>query len=346
MIDTDLGNRVRRRRFWAGLALIPAAANIVLVAVLGRAFMGVGPVSSEAGPGARLSPEQLREGLSAARQNLNQGRPQAAQAMLVKLVEMVPENQDARVLFAETLLEAGRPAEALAQYETAIAVGPDSPELRFAAGTVASAAGRPETAEIHYLAAQSGAPGNPQYPLYLGAVQRRLGKTTEAEVSLLRAGKLDPGLAVVWGHLADIALQTNKLSIAATHIKRARDLDPASAVWRLIEARILRRENQPETAARLLMALDERSRLDNPDVLRELGLCFGLLSRPGDAADLYARAAQVRPADPEVLYEAALWHERAGRTALAISYAQKAAGLGNPASAELLRRLQGQAGAP
>ena len=334
----DRTSQVKRRRLWAGMVSLSVVAVIVIVFVLFRALTGAGPLTSEAVLTQR--PAALLDALDAARKSLLTGRPGAANAVLVKLVERYPGDHDARSLFAESLLELGEPAAALIQYEAAIAIGPDFAELRFAAGSAANMADKPETAEIHYLRAQAMDKSNSQYPLYRGTVQRNMGRAVEAQASLLRTVKLDPSLANAWGQLADMALAENKLSLAIQHISRARTLEPASEHWRLIEARILRRQNKPENAARLLMAINTTSRLTNPMILREIGLCLGMLSRPDDAAELFADAVEIRPDDPELLYEAALWHDRAERPDRAMGYAVRAAELGSDKAVGLIESLQ------
>jgi len=334
----DRTSQVKRRRLWAGMVSLSALAVIVIAVALFRALTGAGPMTSEAG-GQR--PAALLDALDAARKNLLTGQAGAANAVLVKLVERYPNDHEAHSLFAESLLELGEPGAALIEYERAIEIGPDFAALRFAAGSAANMAGDPETAEIHFLQAQAMDTASSQYPLYLGTVQRNLGKTVDAQASLIRAVTIDADLANAWGQLADMALGENKLSLATQHIAKARGLQPENIHWRLIEARILRRQNKPENAARLLMAIDSSERLSNPMILREIGQCFGMLSRPEDAAKLFAQAVEIRPDDAELLYEAALWHDRAERTDRAIGYATHAAELGSVKASALLDRLKG-----
>ncbi len=342
MNSMDRTFQVKRRRLWAGMVSLSAVAVIIITIALVRALTGAGPLSSEAGQGNR--PAALLDALDAARKSLLTGQPAAANAVLVKLVEMYPRDREAHSLFAESLLELGEPAAALIEYEKAIAIGPDFAELRFAAGSAANMASKPEIAEVHFLRAQDLDQASSQYPLYLGTVQRNLGKIVEAQGSLLRAGNIDPALANAWGQLADIALEENKLSLATTHIAKARKLEPSSVHWRLIQARILKRQNKPDKAASLLMAIETTDRLTNPMILREIGLCYGMLSRPEDAADLFSEAVAMRPDDPQLLYETALWHDRAERQDLAMGFAQRAAELGSERAVDLIKRLQSRDG--
>lgn len=291
--------------------------------------VGAGAVASESprgGPALRAGAE---EAMASARSYLNKGEAAKAEAIARALVERDAEDQDARVMLAECLLALDRGADALEQYERAISIGPDGAELRFAAGTVASQIGRPERAAEHYRMARGMDPGNPKHPLYLAQVERALGKIDAAKESLVRAAALDPDQPIVWAALADIALQEGNLAMARQHIGKARALEPANTRWRVIEARVHRRENRPEEAVRLLLALGDAALAEDPAATQELALCFGLLSRPGDAAAAFMRMSARRPEDAGAALGAAEWLVRAGRRDEALVFAQAAAGLGS-----------------
>jgi len=109
-------------------------------------------------------------------------------------------------------------------------------------------------------------------------------------------------------------------------------------------ARALRRANRPQEAARLLMAIEEPTRLSDPMILRELGLCFGLLGEPGRAAEIYARAVEAREGEQgeafaDLLYQAAAWYERAGEADVAAVYAERAHEQGHDRAHVMVERL-------
>jgi len=336
---TEATRLVKHRRR-VGVALVIVVAGLVALAAWItqelRAPAGQdAPVRVDA-----ADPVRIAEALAGARDWLNHKEPDKAERILRAVLADAPAEHDAQALLAETMLAKGKLQDAYTAFQAAIATGDPSAPLHFSTGVVASELGKPEEAEQHFLFAQQLDAGNPQYPLYLAAVERSLNKLEAAKVALLRAVKLKPDLAEAWGQLADIALQENKLSLARQHIRRARQAQPGAVVWRLVEARILRRDNAPEEAARLLMALKRDEILDNPAVLEELARCYGMLRRPGEAAQLYADAVERRPDDAALLRETALWYERAGVNDAAMVYASRAARLGDEASARLLERLQ------
>lgn len=340
-VTTTDPTQTRRRRLFALLAILPAGLIIVTLVLVIRGF-AVAPAAPGTANAAALDHRALEDVLGRARQHLNQSEVGRAEALLREAVERSPDNRDLRALYGETLLLLGRPREAYAQYEHAVHGSTnDSASLRSAAGDVASLAGLHDRAEEHYWRAQQLEPSNPKHPLYLAQIQRKLGKADEAKASLLRAAKLDPSLAVAWASLASVALDENKLSIAQGYIKRAREAEPERVAWRLIEAKILRRENRPEDALRLLAALSPEEKLGDPAVVQEMGLSYGLLGRPADAAALYAEAAERPGAAVGLVYETALWYERAGELDVAAAYAGRAARMGSEPAKALAERLAG-----
>jgi predicted Zn-dependent protease len=306
------------------------------------------------------------DALAQARAAMNARDFPRAAAIVQRAIEADPMDQDLRLALAEALVAQDLFADAYAQYEKAIVIGGSaaarSARLQFMAGTVAFKAGLIDRAEEHYHLAQTAAPTDPEIPLYLAMAQVRLRKTQAAVGSLLRVVHLQPDRAEAWGTLAEIYFTDDKPDLAMQHLEKARTLQPASARWRILEARILNRQNQPRQAATTLLALDPAQRR-RPEVLKVLAESYGMLGRPADAAALYAdaaaaaaespaddgaassdgRAAPPRPdaaASPAALnYEAALWFERARDTESAVRHARAAAALGSDDALHLLQRL-------
>lgn len=334
--------QVRVRRRYATLGVLGIVALVVGTVMLVRSVVTAPSPeagAAEAGSG-HMTAIEVQTALSGARQYLRDGEPGKAEAILQEVIAAAPTDQDARILMGEALLGLERPRDAYERYVEAIAVGPDHAELEFATAAVANTAGLPDRAEEHYWKAQSLDPTNPKHPLYLAQIQRKLGRPDEAKASLLRATKLEPGLAIGWGVLADMALEENKLSLAAQHIARARAIEPSNTRWRLIEARILRRDNKPENAVRLLRSLPDEELLADPNLLAEAAACYAMLSRPDDAAGLYMTASARSPEDADLAFDAAVWLDRAGRPGDAEVFASAAANRGHQKARELLSNLK------
>jgi predicted Zn-dependent protease len=310
--------------------------------VIVRVITGAGPGQSGAATAESMQ-AQVDEAIRTAKQRLLEQRPLEAETVLRATLDRYPNQAEVRLLLGEALVELGRPADAYEQYNEALGLKPDNAELQFATGTLASVAGMIELAERHYNVAQTLDPGNPKYPLYLAQIQRKLGKLDAAREHLVRTVKLQPDLAIAWGSLADIALVEHNLSMASHYIEMALEIDPSNPSWRLVQARILRREGRPKEAAIILAAVAEEQAVPDPMVLREQALCMGLLGRRKDAAALYGRAVEIGHPDPATLaelnYEAALWHERLGDGDAAAQYAKRAMELGEDRAKVVVDRL-------
>lgn len=335
----DRIRELRKRRFFAtlaglGLLLLAIGAGWLLFDAANRAQTA--DLDAQAGPtGGRVT-----EMLNAAREHLRADDLEKAELLLRDAATRAPDDYEVWSLLGETLLSRGRTREAYEAYAHA-ASSPAAPvDLEFNAGTVANTAGLTDEALAHYERAGARRPNDARFALYLAQIQRKVGDTAAAKASLVRAANLRPDLAIAWGVLADIALQENNLPVARQHIEKARNLEPDSAQWRLIEARILRRQNDPEAAARLLLAMPDDRLLNDPAAIDEAATALAMLRRVDDAASLYLRAADRLSQNAEVNYKAAMMLRRAGRNDDALVLAQVAAGLGSDPARALVSELR------
>ena len=324
-----------------GLAML--LLGLIGVVTFMAAKPAAAPPLTPAGPDAAGS--TLPGGISAtdaalklADQSIGQGEFTAAIARLEKAVISAPKHQGLRLKLAEALIHNAQSAAALLQLEEAIAIGPESPALHFDTGTVAAAAGKPEQAIKHYEIAQIKSPTDSRIPLYLAMVRLKQGEDTKARAALVRAVTLSPDLAEGWGTLADISLRENSLDLAQQHVTKARTLQPESPQWKLVEARIKKRSNSPQTAAELLMTLPDDQRLTLP-VLQTLSECFGLISRNDLAAEQYTLAAERDRTSGPLALQAAKWQLKAGHSDRARDLAITAKRLGVEGADDLIARL-------
>jgi len=297
------------------------------------------PNSAAAAPAHSAPTHQaITAALESARSLMTRSDWPKANAILNEAAKQFPEDQELRVALGETLLAMNRPKESYAEYEKALNIGPRDAKLEFAAGQVANKAGLAERAESHFAMAQTADPKNAAYALMLGMVQRNRGTLESAKANLLRAANLDPDSAYAWGTLADIALGENNVNLCLQHIARARKIQPESKEWRLVEARALKRKGDPERALMLLIPLDRSQKLE-PQVVRLMAECYGMLNRHADAAAAYGEASLTEPTSPELAYEAAAAYERAGNLTKALEFGRRSKLLGSEAGAKLMQRL-------
>lgn len=306
------------------------------------------PIPSQPARPAAAAPipatgESASAALRQARIALDSGDNRAALATLQRAVERWPRDRELRLRLAEALVAAKDFAAAYPHSKAAIDLTAGGPAaelaaLHFDAGTIANAAGLSDEALSHYLLAQKADPANPRIALYLGMVHAKRGDESAATASLLTAIGLDPTLAEAWGTLAELSLKADHPGMAADQAARARTLQPDALRWRLVEARALKRNNQPEKAAMLLVGLAPRERA-TPAALELLADCYGMLGKADQAAALGAQATLDRPDDAAVWYIAALWAQRAGNMTDAARLARQADTLGDPRARDLLSRL-------
>jgi len=324
-----------------------AACVFALLAVaggVGTAWVlrtGGGPRGAEASSVRAGEASDAIDSISAAaRDYLVAGEDGRARAVLEAGVREHPESRDLRVLLGTLEMQAANYEAAYRQFEAALAIGPRDARTEFAAGTLAARLGRDDRAIEHYAAAQTGDPGNPDYPLYLAQIQMRRGELTAASASLVRASRLGPDRAIVWGSLAEVELRQNRPGVALQQVARARELEPRVAAWRVIEARALNRRGEPEAALEVLLSLPEGDRR-SVEMLRLIAESYGMLGRAGDAASMFASAADAEPTSGALWFEAAVWAERVGDRDEALRRASHAAMLGDETASKMVDRLRG-----
>lgn len=333
---------------------------LVLTILLAAGLFGIGyMVITAAGPGgaslatsggSSKSPSGSSEAMKrpidtinmavqAADEYMRQGQYVNAGVIMDRAVAKFPEDQQLRQMYAAALLGQGRHADALAQMEVALKAGPQPAKAYFDAAVLASQAKKPERAAELFTMAMQKDPTDPQFPLFLAMVQVKLGQDAPAAASLARALKLKQDLPEAWGTLAELALKENQLELASEQVQRAREMQPDSVRWRNVQAKILKRQGKAEEAVALLQAFDGATLADN-GALYTLADSLGMLSKPLAAARVIANAAVAKQRDGELYYQAAIWFQRGGDTAMATSNAEMAKELGFEKAKELLAQLK------
>lgn len=311
--------------------------------IIKLAVTGAKPASATAAGGAapasgKPTPEAMDAILKSAEQYVREGQAGKAEAILRESVDQYPADSTLLISYGELLVSQQRPQEAYPLYTRAIQAGASDAATVFKAGTVANMAGWPEKAVEHYNDAQTADPGNPDIPLFLGQIQLKLDQLEPAKASLLRSAKIDENRAVTWGTLAEIALREGKNNIALQHIAKARQIEPRVTLWRLVEARALKRTAKPDEALALLTPLDA-SEKQEPAVARVIAECYGMLNRHAEAAEALETSRKAHTDDAALTLETAIAFERAGDKVRAGELATLSAQMGNQAAVPLRDRL-------
>lgn len=222
-------------------------------------------------------------------------------------IDRFPQHQRAHLLAAQAAIGLKQSAKAYEHLKSALAIGPENAELQTMAGTMASQVRLDPQAIEHFTRATILSPENPTPFMLLGAMYMRMPEAspapassaessseTKALLNFRKASMLAPELATPYAAMAEISLRQNNLVGALAQIQKARELEPDRLSWRLIEARVHKRDNQPQKAIDLLINLPPQERLADP-ALPLLADSMAMLRRFEQAASLYEQAAQQSP---------------------------------------------------
>ena len=226
------------------------------------------------------------------------------------------DSAEAHTLHAQMLLEAGRPGEGLKAFEAALAVQPREARVHQMAGDLAMNLGQYEVARHHYEQALSIEPGSGRYAVSLANLQFKLHEDDRAVATLLTALRRDSKLHGAYMLLSDIYAGQNKLGLALDQAGRAIDSVPAGdtrtrSIYVVKRAALLRRDNRPAESLAALQGLALQGGLESL-ILRDTARSWGMLGKPGMAAEVYERVLRADPSSDLAAAEAARWRIKAG----------------------------------
>jgi tetratricopeptide (TPR) repeat protein len=318
-----------------------------------------GPPEAESRAG--YNPVRFDEGLLAIETWLEDGRPEEAERIARRLVELNPNSIDAleahgRCLVILAAMERregrgdglARDQEALRRYRAVIRESGETPlpAHLHAAGVAAQVAGEPEEALGYHVRADGREPDNPQHAIFSGNILAGLDRSEEAADWFTRATRIDSREPWGWAGLAEVHRQAEAWEEALVMIRKARSAAPGNSGFRVGEARILRESGRPEEAARLLFALQPEQRTTSA-VTRELTASCTLLGAHRKAAEAWTALHLKEPDRFEPALEASSAWLDAGERELASSWLQTAELAGAPTErVELIRARLREADQP
>lgn len=297
---------------------------------------------------ARAQVQELQERYMAVREH---GRLDAIITAAQELTQRYPDLAEAHMLCGQAMIEAGRHDDAMVHLNRSLELNAGQAEAHCLAGTVAQGRHDLEAAARHFTSAVALEPRNARYRVFLANLRLRRGQFDDARRELLEAIRLDTANHEAYAALADVYTQQNKIEPALTQIQKAIDNTPAQQrekqlVYICKKAVLLRRDNRPDEAIRMLRSLAPRERLDDK-VLEQLALSWALKNEPMRAAELYEQAFKVLPLDWHLAAGAARWRLKAGDVETAREHLRAMAMLG--ADAVVIRDIErdlGEGGNP
>jgi Flp pilus assembly protein TadD len=201
------------------------------------------------------------QALSAIEEALGANRIDAAIALARQAESDGVEHPLILNLVAFALENEGRFGEALGRLDRALQLEPENVLTLCAIGQCLSKQGRAKDALQAFDAAVSLLPGHAPAHHGRGAAQAALGESDAAFQSQTLAVRLDPRFPDPLGGLAELHLQRGEVEMARDRARQALALEPFQPAATQVLAVLAARENQPETAIRLLDGLLRRGGL-------------------------------------------------------------------------------------
>ena len=233
-----------------------AISTIALGSVIAGCDRGPTTAESETPANAQAyDPVRFDEGLLAIETWLEDGRPEEAERIARRLVQLDPDSIDALEAHGRCLMiiaamsrREGRgdgiaeEEEALERYRALIKRSGEVPlpAHLHAAGLAAQACGEFEEALSFHVRGDGLEPNNPQHAIFAGNIHTRMGQPGLARDWFLRATEIDSREPWGWAGLAECHRQDGDWDRALEAIRSARERAPESTGFRVSEARILR----------------------------------------------------------------------------------------------------------
>jgi tetratricopeptide (TPR) repeat protein len=297
--------------------------------------------------------KRFEEGLVGIETWLGKGKPDAAEVIARRLVELDPDSVEAleahgRCLIVLAALRDHEGAtndatdlrlQAHDRYQAAVQIAGETPRISLLheAGIAAAAAGQPEQAlALHVRAAQLD-PNDAKHAIFTGNMLARLERPEQAREWFTRATELDPSEPWGWAGLAETHRQDGNHDTALTAIRTARAAAPSSSGFRVAEARILRESGRGREAAMLLFAVqpDERA---TRTITEELAAACTQIGDHRRAAIAWEALHARNPDDLGAMTEAAMAWIRAEDDLRAASWLEAAENAGaSPSEIERVR---------
>jgi tetratricopeptide (TPR) repeat protein len=289
--------------------------------------------NAHAKPQAVVSAEAIEASLAAAEEYFQTRDLAKAEAILLRLLDRVPEQPHALELYAQLLLAKAGEArsqgdhqqaaaylnDAYVQYRLLVELTPDSAGLQQSAGEVAHVAGLLDEALEHYTQVQQRSPRQTKAWLMAAQIHIEQQSHEQARALLVHLLEIDADEPLAHASLASIAAEQGAYDEALEHISEARAIHPGDVSFRVMEASIYRRQGHVRDAVQLLSALPQREHR-RWFVAEELAAAYSELGEQQRVAEIWVEVFEHNAHEPRIWLAAV----RAGNALLALGKREQA----------------------
>jgi protein O-GlcNAc transferase len=247
---------------------------------------------------------------------LQDGRPEAALALIEQAVASAPDEPRHHFGLGQTLQALRRYEEAAAAYRRVLQADPRSADAHFALGTALQSLGDYGNAIDAYQAAAHFQPDFSDALNNLGNCQQLCGRLQQATAAYSQALALRPDNVGAMSNMGTALQEMGRIDEAVELLRAAVDLQPMAASHAVNLGIALGRQRNFAAAETVLRrTLDQNA--NNPEAVFNLGNALHGLGSLREAADQYRRAIALRPDYADALNNLGNIHKELGEFTLA-----------------------------
>jgi tetratricopeptide (TPR) repeat protein len=251
------------------------------------------------------------------------GNLQGAESACRQLLQIRPDQADARHILGLVAWRRGDRQGAVAEIRQAIAVAPNKPQPHNSLGVLLKEEGNAGGAEAAFRTAVGLQPDYPEALTNLGNILSETGQLAEAEARHRRVVELAPGYADGHNNLATALAKQERWEEAIEACRAAVRLEPSRAEFQLNLGNSLAAAKVWEEAAEAFRQAADLAPT-NADCHTNLGVALERLGLFGQAADALGIAVRLRPGSGRLWTDLGSSLAKSGRADDAINACRKA----------------------
>ncbi len=239
-----------------------------------------------------MGSEEIRSRLDRATNLHGAGDLKTAERLYREVLEVEPDNAQARHLLGVLALQRGRPDDAVERIRAAIEIGPAEAAWHYNLGNALQRLGRPGEAVASYREAVGLAPEWPAAWNNLGVALQHQGRFDEAADAFERAWRIDPDSQDALANLGTVRQRQGRFEEAIACLRGAVEIAPQRSDLHYNLANALSAAGRwPEAEAGYRQAIELEP--DNAPAHYNLGVMHHHQGRLDEAAAAYQRATEL-----------------------------------------------------
>ena len=259
----------------------------------------------------RLNPNFLDAYVLGAQASSALGQHKQTEKLLLKAVEIRPENAVVRRNLGIFFSQMQRQQDADRAFQKSLELAPKDAQTHYCYAVHLDGSHRPKEAKDRFLAASDISPENPDIWTGLGKAQRSLGHLDAARESYLTALESTPTHLPALNNIGALSTEMEDYVSAIGYLERSIKLNPRQPrAWFNLGSTYQRAKRLEEAIDAYGNALQHQP--DSAEILQALGRTLQQQGSHQKAIEVFSKASKLRPDNSQVSYYLACGHIGAG----------------------------------